>query len=121
VAYQIEDRKTRARLLVAPDVSAITPELSEALVNSDIVLFDGTFWSSDELQRVRPGARNSEEMGHLPIQGGSLEALGALQAKHKAYFHINNTNPILAPDGPERLAVEAAGVIVGYDGLEFAL
>jgi pyrroloquinoline quinone biosynthesis protein B len=121
VAYQIEDRKTGTRLLVAPDVSAITPELSHALANSDIILFDGTFWSSDELQRVRPGARRSEEMGHLPIRGGSLAPLRALPAKRKAYFHINNTNPILIPGSPERAEVEAAGMIVGYDGLEFAL
>ena len=121
VAYQIEDQKTGARLLVAPDVSAITPELSDALANSHIILFDGTFWSSDELQRVRPGARLAGQMGHLPINGGSLAPLRALPASHKAYFHINNTNPILAPGSPERAQVEAAGMIVGYDGLEFAL
>jgi pyrroloquinoline quinone biosynthesis protein B len=93
VAYQIEDQKTGARLLVAPDVSAITPELSDALANSHIIL----------------------------INGGSLAPLRALPASHKAYFHINNTNPILAPGSPERAQVEAAGMIVGYDGLEFAL
>jgi pyrroloquinoline quinone biosynthesis protein B len=44
-----------------------------------------------------------------------------LPARHKAYFHINNTNPILAPGSAERMAVEEAGIIVGYDGLEFGL
>jgi pyrroloquinoline quinone biosynthesis protein B len=121
VAYQIEDRKSGARLLIAPDVSAITSELAEGLATSELVLFDGTFWSSDELQRVREGARTAEEMGHLPINGGSLEPLRKLPAKHKAYFHINNTNPILAPGSAERAEVEGAGMIVGYDGLEFTL
>jgi pyrroloquinoline quinone biosynthesis protein B len=121
VAYQIEDRKTGARLLVAPDVSAMTPALAEALRDSDVLLFDGTFWSSDELSRVRAGARLAEEMGHLPIHGGSLELLRGLAARHKIYFHINNTNPILASDSPERAEVEAAGMIVGYDGLEIEL
>jgi pyrroloquinoline quinone biosynthesis protein B len=60
-------------------------------------------------------------MGHLPIHGGSLELLRGLAAKHKAYFHINNTNPILASGSPERAKVEAAGVMVGYDGMEFEL
>jgi pyrroloquinoline quinone biosynthesis protein B len=60
-------------------------------------------------------------MGHLPIKGGSLEPLQRLRARHKAYFHINNTNPILAPGSAERAEVEAAGIIVGYDGLDFAL
>ncbi len=121
VAYQIEDRRTGARLLVAPDVSAITPELAAAMDDSEIVLFDGTFWSSDELRSVRPGARLAEEMGHLPINGGSLDAMRNSPARYKAYFHINNTNPILDPASAERRAVEAAGVIVGYDGLEFEL
>jgi pyrroloquinoline quinone biosynthesis protein B len=121
LAYQIEDRKSGARLLIAPDVSAITPELAEGLAASDLVLFDGTFWSSGELRRVREGARTAEEMGHLPINGGSLEPLRKLPARYKAYFHINNTNPILAPGSAERAEVEAAGMIVGYDGLEFAL
>lgn len=121
VAYQIESRKSGARLLVAPDVSAVTPELAEALGESDIVLFDGTFWSSDELRQVREGARRAEEMGHLPISGGSLDALRGLPARHKAYFHVNNTNPILAPGSHEREEIEQAGIIVGYDGLEFDL
>jgi pyrroloquinoline quinone biosynthesis protein B len=121
VAYQIEDRKTGARLLAAPDVSAITPALAEALVNSDIVLFDGTFWSGNELSRVREGARTAEEMGHLPIREGSLEALRRLPAKYKVYFHINNTNPILEPESAERAEIEGAGMIVGYDGWEIDL
>lgn len=121
VAYQIEDRMTGGRLLVAPDVSAITPGLAEALDESDVVLFDGTFWSNDELRRVRRGARLSEEMGHLPVGGeaGSLDLLRKLPARHRVYFHINNTNPMLASGSAERAEVEAAGVIVGYDGLEF--
>ncbi len=121
VAYQIKDENTGARLLAAPDVSALTPELMEALDGSDVVLFDGTFWSGDELRRVREGARMAEEMGHLPIQGGSLERLGKSPARHKVYFHINNTNPILAPESVERAEAEKAGMIVGYDGLEFEL
>ena len=35
--------------------------------------------------------------------------------------HINNTNPILLEDSPERAEVERAGVEVAYDGLEAEL
>ena len=34
-------------------------------------------------------------------------------------IHINNTNPILIEDSPERAEVEAQGVEVAIDGLEF--
>lgn len=121
VAYQFLDHRTGGRLLVAPDVAAVTPELRAALKNSDAVLFDGTFWSREELQSVRAGARAADEMGHVTIKDCSLDLLAKLPAKHKVYLHINNTNPVLALDSPERAAVEAAGLTVGQDGFEFTI
>jgi pyrroloquinoline quinone biosynthesis protein B len=35
--------------------------------------------------------------------------------------HINNTNPVLIEDGPERAAVVRAGLAVGADGMSFTL
>jgi pyrroloquinoline quinone biosynthesis protein B len=121
LAYQFLDQRSGARLVVAPDVAAVNPGLLEALKNSDAILFDGTFWSPDELARVKPNARKAADMGHVTIQGGSLELLAKLTARRKIYIHINNTNPILAPNTPERAAVETAGITVGFDGLEFEL
>jgi len=121
VAYQFLDQTTGSKLLVAPDVSGVNDGLRAALADSDAVLFDGTFWSPDELRQVRPGARLANEMGHLTIGGVSLNLLRGSPARHKIYLHINNTNPILAADSPERRAVEDAGIVVGYDGLEFKL
>lgn len=121
LAYQFQDPSNGKRLLVAPDVAQVTQELSQALEHSDSILFDGTFWSGDELAAVRPGAAKSLEMGHLTIQDESLELLAKLPARRKIYIHINNTNPILANGSAERAAVEAAGLTVGWDGLEFEL
>ena len=120
VALQIIDDRG-ARLLIAPDVAEITPALRRALEEADAVLFDGTFWSADELRRIDPHARLAHEMGHLPIRDGSLEVLGKLSTGRKIFTHINNTNPILAGDSPERAAVTAAGLVVGEDGMEFEL
>ena len=61
------------------------------------------------------------DMGHLPISDGSLEALRHCPARHKAYFHINNSNPMLLAGSPERARVEAAGVVIAEDGLEFTI
>jgi len=121
IAYEIRDDRTGKILLIAPDVERITPELEAALRRAEAILFDGTFWSNDELQLVREGARTALEMGHLPIQTHSLEILRGLSSRHKILLHINNTNPILRPDSPERAEVEAAGITVGYDGLELDL
>jgi pyrroloquinoline quinone biosynthesis protein B len=121
VAYQFLDQRTGGRLLVAPDVGGLNDALIEALSDSDAVLFDGTFWSDDELCAVKPNAPKASGMGHVTIRDCSLDLLGKLAARQKIYIHINNTNPILALDAPERAAVEAAGIVVGSDGLEFHL
>lgn len=121
VAYEFLDNHSGKRLLVAPDVGTVNEELRQALAACDAVFFDGTFWSADELTNVRPGARSASDMGHVTIRDVSLDLLAGLAASKRVYLHINNTNPILAAASPERAAVEAAGIIVGYDGLEFEL
>lgn len=121
VAYQFRDERTGGTLVVAPDVGAVNEELRQAMAAADVVLFDGTFWSTDELSRVKPTARSAGQMGHVTIQGCSLVLLRGLKAARKVYIHINNTNPVLAAGSPERRAVEAAGVVVGSDGQEFQL
>jgi pyrroloquinoline quinone biosynthesis protein B len=90
---------------------------------SDLVLVDGTFWRDDELARLGISSRSARDMGHVALSGpgGTLEALAGLQGPRKALVHINNTNPILLEDSPEREAVVRAGVEVAYDGLEVEL
>jgi len=106
---------------VAPGVAAWSRPLQEAAQESAAVLMDGTFWSEDELRRVRADAPGASEMGHLPIKDGTLPLLSTLTSRYRVYVHINNTNPIFAPGSPERATVESAGVIVGHDGLSFDL
>jgi pyrroloquinoline quinone biosynthesis protein B len=121
MALQFLDERTGGRLLVAPGVAAWSEALQEIATTSDAVLIDGTFWSEDELRRVRPGAPTAADMGHLPINDGTLPFMRALPSRHRVYVHINNTNPIFVPGSPERAAVESAGVIIGQDGMSFDL
>ena len=119
----ITDKETRGRLLYLPQVSEITPALRELLPQCDVLLIDGTFWSETEMQDRGVGHLPASAMGHLPISGpgGSLKVLASLNVKTKIYVHINNTNPILFEDSPERAAVLAAGCAVGMDGMEFEI
>ncbi len=121
MAFLFKDEQTGGTLLLAPDVFEVTKNLESALQSVDAVLFDGTFWSEDELGGVKASARKSSAMGHLPIKNGSLEILSRSPARHRIYLHINNTNPILYPGSAERLAVEKAGITIGCDGMEFEL
>jgi pyrroloquinoline quinone biosynthesis protein B len=121
VAFQFVDKSSGLRALIAPAVSEFTGNLSEAAASSDVILFDGTFWSQDELAAVRPGARSAREMNHLTICDSSLELLRQLPARRKIYMHINNTNPILMPGSPERAELESAGIEIARDGAEILL
>jgi pyrroloquinoline quinone biosynthesis protein B len=118
VAYQFRSDTSRGTTLFAPSVGELTAELRDAVQNSDVVFFDGTFWSDHELAKVRPGARRAREMNHLPISDGSLDLLRQSRARRKIYTHINNTNPILMPGSRERAQLEQAGIENARDGLE---
>ncbi len=121
VAFQFLDETSGRLALVAPAVGELTHKLSQASVDSEVILFDGTFWSDHELAAVRPGARSARKMDHLPICDGSLDFLRQSPARRKIYTHINNTNPILMPGSRERIEVEQAGIEIARDGLEIVL
>ena len=121
VAFVLGDEVSGKSALIAPAVGELTKDLRAAAAKADVVLFDGTFWSNNELHAIRPGARSAREMHHLPNCDGTLDFLRDLPAGRKVYTHINNTNPILMPGSKERKQVEQAGIEIGFDGLEIVL
>ncbi|HZS16690.1 MAG TPA: MBL fold metallo-hydrolase [Candidatus Udaeobacter sp.] len=121
IAFQFRDDSSGATALFAPSVGELTDELQKAVHESGVVLFDGTFWSDDELAAIRPGARRARQMNHLPIGDGSLEFLHQSPARRKIYTHINNTNPILMPSSRERAHVKQSGIEIARDGLEILI
>jgi pyrroloquinoline quinone biosynthesis protein B len=120
-AFQLRDEVSGRAALVAPVVGELTAELRDAVITSDVILFDGTFWNDDELRAVRRDARSAREMNHLPISDSSLALLRHSPARRKIYMHINNTNPILMPGSRERALVQQAGIEIACDGLEIIL
>jgi pyrroloquinoline quinone biosynthesis protein B len=117
------DRTTAGVATFAPALAALDDRVLARLAASDLALVDGTFWRDDELARLGISDRRARDMGHVPLSGpdGTLAALAGLQRPRKALVHINNTNPILLEDSPEREEVVRAGVEVAYDGLEVEL
>jgi pyrroloquinoline quinone biosynthesis protein B len=103
-----------------PGVQALTPRLRAEIEGCECLLIDGTCWRDDELVRLGLAGKTSREMGHLPIGGpdGSLAQLPSLGVQRTIFVHMNNTNPILLDDAPERRIVEDSGMEVAMDGLE---
>jgi len=123
VGLRLRDERTGATLAYIPTASAIGTAVRSVASGADLLLFDGTFWSDGELRDAGVEAPTAREMGHLPIgdPGGSVEVLPNVGSKRVVLVHINNTNPIIRRDSAERLRVEAAGIEVGEDGMEFEL
>ena len=112
-----------ARACFVPGCAAVTPTLAQRLDGADLLFFDGTLWTDDEMIRSRTGVKTGHRMGHVSVSGpeGSLAALRELALGRRIYLHINNTNPILLEDSPERAQVAAAGWEVAFDGMEISL
>jgi pyrroloquinoline quinone biosynthesis protein B len=111
------------RGLLVPGCARLTSALAARLRGADLVLFDGTLWTDDEMSRSGTGTKTGARMGHMSLSGpdGTLAAFADLGVRRKVLIHINNTNPVLLDDSPERAAVAAAGWEVAYDGMEITL
>jgi pyrroloquinoline quinone biosynthesis protein B len=110
-------RERESVLTYLPGMARLDDDVRRRLAASDVVLVDGTCWRDDELARLGISDRTSRQMGHVPLSD-SLPALAALERPRVILVHINNTNPILLEDSPERDAVTAAGIEIAADGLE---
>lgn len=123
VGYSITDVRRGRSLVYLPCMQQLTPDILRELSSSSAVLLDGTCWQDDELPSLGRSSKTSRAMGHLPIAGpgGSLDQLATLDVSRKTYIHVNNTNPILLDDSPERQMLDHRGVDVAWDGLEFEI
>jgi len=123
VGLLVRDDHTGGSCAFVPGCGGLDDSLLARLATADLVLFDGTFWTDDELIGLGIGERTAREMDHLPVSGpeGSLARLRTLSGRQRVYTHINNTNPMLVEDAPERRQVEQAGLQIGVDGMRFTL
>jgi pyrroloquinoline quinone biosynthesis protein B len=110
-------------LFYIPGCARMTGTLARRLQGADVVLFDGTLWTDDEMVRAGLGAKTGLRMGHMSVSGpdGTIAAFETIDVRRKILIHINNSNPILLEDSPERAVAEAAGWEVAYDGMEIEL
>jgi len=109
-------------VIVATACADITDTVLATLSDADVLFFDGTLFTDDEMITAGLSEKTSTRMGHVPVSGpnGTLSRLAALPAR-RILLHINNTNPILLSGSPERRQVEAAGFEVAFDGMEVPL
>lgn len=105
-----------------PGCAHVGNDLVAQFSDADHIFFDGTLWDDEEMIRTGTGLKTGRRMGHVSISGpeGSIARLAEVDAA-KTFIHINNTNPILQPNSPERIFVEQAGWTIGQDRQEITV
>jgi pyrroloquinoline quinone biosynthesis protein B len=124
IALLIEADVTGRSVFYAPGLAEIDEPVWRAMQAAACVLVDGTFWTDEEMLILGLSRKRARDIGHLPQSGpgGMLEWLDRLpSATRKVLIHVNNTNPILDEDSPERAVLQRHGIEVAWDGMEIVL
>ncbi|GAA6166612.1 pyrroloquinoline quinone biosynthesis protein PqqB [Sessilibacter corallicola] len=123
IGMLVENLENGKTLFYAPGLGKIEDHLKPIMANADLLLVDGTLWQEDEMIVAGVGDKLGVTMGHLPQSGehGMLAYLDTLEKPRKVLIHINNTNPILDEDSPQRKILTDHGVEVAYDGMDIEL
>lgn len=123
IGLQITDKATGKSFFYIPGCADIDAPLSDRLRNAELVFFDGTLFTDTEMIDQGLSQKTGARMGHMSMSGpdGSMAAFEPLNVKRRIFVHINNSNPALDDNSPERAAVNEAGWDVSYDGMEVEL
>ena len=123
IAIEVRDSKNKAKFFYIPGCASMPEWLKKRINNSDLILFDGTLWTDDEMIRVKVGIKTGNRMGHMSMSGknGSIELLKKLNIKRKIFIHINTTNPALLENSNERKLANDSGWEIAYDNMEISL
>ena len=123
IGMVIRDTATGRSVFYAPGLGEIEPHLVPYMERADCVMVDGTFWTNDEMVDMGISSKRARDIGHLPQSGagGMIEVLEPLRATRKVLIHINNTNPILDEDSPQRAELTRRGIEVAFDGMDIEL
>ncbi|MEE8505339.1 MAG: pyrroloquinoline quinone biosynthesis protein PqqB [Kiloniellales bacterium] len=119
----VRQPETGAHFFYIPGCAGLEAPLRERLKGAPLVLFDGTLFENQEMVTAGLGAKTGARMGHINMSGpdGSMAVLEEMGVERRVYIHINNSNPVLLEDSPERAEVVAAGWELAYDGQEIVL
>jgi pyrroloquinoline quinone biosynthesis protein B len=106
-----------------PGCAEVNQRVIDRLSGAELVFFDGTTFTDDEMVGLGLSKKTARRMGHVAMSGGdgSLKRLAPCGIGRKIYVHINNTNPVLIEDSPQRLEAARAGWDIAYDGMEISL
>ena len=123
IGLRVRANATGKEFFYIPGCAEIDAPLAKKVKGASLLFLDGTLFTDDEMVTQGLSQKTGQRMGHISMSGqqGSIEAIKPLGIARRIYVHMNNSNPALEDGSAARAAVEAAGWIVGYDGMEVRL
>jgi pyrroloquinoline quinone biosynthesis protein B len=123
VGLELIETATGKSFFFVPGCAIVSEALRRRLAGSALIFFDGTLWRDDEMIRMGVGDKTGRRMGHISMSGaeGAVATFADLGVRRRIFIHINNSNPVLLEDSPERRSTEIAGWEIAYDGMEVRL
>lgn len=123
IGLEITRNGESGRLLYIANCARVDDDLRRRCEGAAAVFFDGTLWRDDEMIVANEGSKTGQRMGHISMSGpnGSIASFADVEIAQRYFIHINNTNPVLLADSPERAELEAAGWRIAQDGMEVSL
>jgi pyrroloquinoline quinone biosynthesis protein B len=120
VGLKVTETATGRHFFYVPGCARLDEALRARLAAAPLVFFDGTLYTNDEMIAQGLLNKTGDRMGHMNMsgEGGTMAAFAPLDVKRKIFIHINNSNPVLREDSPQRASVQASGWEVAYDGME---
>src|SRR5262249_47467917 len=118
LGLKVSETASGRHFFYIPGCARLDDELTARLKGAPLIFFDGTLYTNDEMIAQGLMNKTGERIGHMNMSGanGSLALFAQLGIGRKVYIHVNNSNPALREDSPERAAVESAGWEVAHDG-----
>lgn len=118
-----ETARPDRRLVYLANCARVTHDIRQRVAGADILFMDGTLWRDDEMIVQGVGPKTGARMGHVAMSGpeGTIARLQGVPIGCRIFIHVNNTNPALLADSPERQELEAAGWEVAEDGRGLSL
>lgn len=123
IGLRIADPASGKSFFYIPGCADVDTALARRIAGAELVFFDGTLFTDDEMLQKGLMPKTGRRMGHISMSGpdGSIAAMAPLAIKRKIFVHINNSNPVLDERSAERRHAEAAGWEIGFDGMEVSL
>ncbi|MHA2030624.1 MAG: MBL fold metallo-hydrolase [Candidatus Kariarchaeaceae archaeon] len=110
IGLLVKNNLTKSVACLISDIDYLDASTKEKLQSSSLVLFDGTFFSKDELPR-------QVNVPHPPIID-TISEIGQRELGSFYFIHLNHTNPLNAPNSDKNDYLRENGYLVAFDNFK---